>query len=249
MTAQVPFETVAVDGDRRFWWVPLPRWVVWGALLGIVITVVRGLAGEGWDPAWVAALAVAVGAFVGLPHCLVWLSLPCRTRYVVHHGRLEAVRGRHVLATYACDDIADIVVANGTGLSWRRLLFGPWWAYMGGTMPASRVLISARTRWDPREGEHRLPTLMIWGAANAQRPPRNSGPPSHGSRLRFHPPTTTLRTREGLSHADTSCGPQGSRWLNGAPQGNPGCEDVVDRSTGRSQRDRLPLRVLGLDGP
>lgn len=161
-------QSLTVSGDRRFWWVPLPRWLAGGALLGGAATLIMGLTGAGWEPALLPSIVLAA-ALCGLGHCLIWFGLPCRMHYTVQKGQLRAVRGRYVVATWDCADITDVVVAERTGMSWPDLLLSPWYANMGGPMPPSWVQIQERDRRDQHGGRRQLPTIMIWGPTNAQR--------------------------------------------------------------------------------
>lgn len=162
-------DAVTVTGDRRFWWVPLPWWTLRATALGVVIMLIVGFSGQGRELALTAGVGLPLaGVACGLGHCLIWFAFPCRTRYTVRDGQLLALRGRRVLVAWECVDITDVVVAKGVGMRWRDTLFSAWYPYMGGSMPPSTVQIRPRGRWDQRAGNHRLPTIMIWGPDHAQ---------------------------------------------------------------------------------
>lgn len=160
-------EGVLVSADARYWWKPFARRMTLGAALGVVVSVGMGLDERDWSFVGIPFPAVVVELPLGAIHALLWVR-PLRVSYEVDGELLVARRGRRVVRKWRCADVRSINIAEGSGIEWADVLFTNWLLY-DPLLPFSSIDVRPKSRWDQHGGEHGIPTIVVWGQANARR--------------------------------------------------------------------------------
>ena len=151
-----------VRADRSRAAVALVRWSVGAAALGLVVGIGMAFDGDGDEAGLLLApLLFAVGGLLpGSVHAAWWAMGPGRVSYAVEGNWFLCRRGDRVVRRWPCTEVVAISMTNP--LSWPGALLDGWLGY-GDVVPDAWVTIVTADRWSPQNGQHQLPSILLWG--------------------------------------------------------------------------------------
>ncbi len=151
--------STVVRADRSRAVVALLRWSVGATALGLVVGI--GRAFDGGAAGLLAPLLFAVAGLVpGSVHAAWWAMGPGRVSYAVEGDWFFCRRGGRVVRRWPCTEVVAISMEDP--LTWSGALLGHWFGYLD-VVPDSWVIIDTGDRWSPRNGQHHLPSILLWG--------------------------------------------------------------------------------------